>query len=101
MCRGRSPRDNSRAEGILEAGGDLQPNISRLEAVYGHSLVINPYHGMYQEIHPFGAGSIDSVKINTSLIMMRECEIWIGKLLYKPSLRYRKAFYSSRPSTDL
>ena len=53
---------------------DVQPNISRLEAVYGHSLIINPYQGMYQEIHPCMAGSIDSVKINTSLLMMRE---WI------------------------
>ena len=51
---------------------DVQPNTSRLEAVYGHSLIINPYQGMYQEIHPCMAGSIDSVKINTSLLMMRE-----------------------------
>ena len=72
MSRGRSPRDISRAEGNLEVGGDVQPNTSRLEAVYGHSLIINPYQGMYQEIHPCMAGSIDSVKINTSLLMMRE-----------------------------
>ena len=72
MSRGRSPRDISRAEGNLEVGGDVQPNISRLEAVYGHSLIINPYQGMYQEIHPCMAGSIDSVKINASLQMMRE-----------------------------
>ena len=31
---------------------DVQPDISRLEAVYGHSLIINPSLGMYQEIHP-------------------------------------------------
>ena len=31
---------------------------------------------MYQEIHPCMAGSIDSVKINTSLLMMRECTIF-------------------------
>ena len=72
MSRGRSPRDISRAEGNLEVGGDVQPNTSRLEAVYGHSLIINPYQGMYQEIHPYRAGSIDSVEINTSLLMMRE-----------------------------
>ena len=72
------PRDISRAEGNLEVGGDVQPNTSRLEAVYGHSLIINPYQGMYQEIHPCRAGSIDSVKINTSLQMMREWEMpWI------------------------
>ena len=37
------------------------------EAVYGHSLIINPSLGMYQEIHPSGVFSIGSVKINTSL----------------------------------
>ena len=73
MSRGRSPRDISRAEGNLEVGGDVQPNTSRFEAVYGHSLIINPSLGMYQEIHPCRASSIDSVKINTSLPMMREC----------------------------
>ena len=75
MSRGRSPRDISRAEGNLEVGGDVQPNTSRLEAVYVHSLIINPYRGVYQEIHPCRPGSIGSVKINTSLIMMRECLI--------------------------
>ena len=43
MSRGRSPREISRAGGNLEVGGDVQLNISRLEAVYGHSLIINPY----------------------------------------------------------
>ena len=56
----------------LARGGDVQPNPSRLEAVYAHSLIINPYLGMYQEIHPCRAVSIGSVKINTSLLMMRE-----------------------------
>ena len=37
----RGPRDISRAEGNLEVGGDVQPNSSRLEAVYSHSLIIN------------------------------------------------------------
>ena len=27
----------------------------------------------YQEIHPYSVVNIDSVKINTSLIMMKEC----------------------------
>ena len=53
MSRGRSPRDISRAEGNLEVGGDVQPNKSRLEAVYGHSLIINPSLGMYQKLHPY------------------------------------------------
>ena len=63
MSRGRSLRDISGTEGNLEVGGDVQPNASRLEAVYGRSLIINPYQGMYQEIHPCMVGSIDSVKI--------------------------------------
>ena len=82
----RGPRDVPRAkpEGHLEGRGRrlrsegmyiVQPNASRLEAVYGHSLVINPSLGMYQEIHPYRAMSIVSVKINTSLVMMRECII--------------------------
>ena len=58
MSRGRSPRDISRAEGNLEVGGDVQPNTSRFEAVYGHSLIINSSLGMYQEIHPCRARSI-------------------------------------------
>ena len=74
ISRGRSPGDISRAEGNLEVGGDgdVQPNSSRFEAVYGHSLIINPSLGMYQEIHPCRASSTYSVKINTSLPMMRE-----------------------------
>merc|ERR1711917_82068 len=59
-------------EGNLEVGGDVQPNASRCEAVYGHSLIINPSLGMYQEIHPSKASSTYNVKINTSLPMMRE-----------------------------
>ena len=38
---------------------------------YGHSLTINPSPGMYHEIDPNSTMNIDSVKINTSLIMMR------------------------------
>ena len=62
----------TRAWRNLEVGVDVQPNTSRLEAVYVHSLIINPYRGMYQEIHPCWPGSIGSVKLNTSLLMMRE-----------------------------
>ena len=64
--------DISRAEGNLKVGGDVQPNTSRFEAVYGHSLIINPSLGMYQEIHPCRVSSTYSDKINTSLPMMRE-----------------------------
>jgi len=34
---------------------------------------INPVDSEYQEIHPYSALNIDNVKINTSLLMMREC----------------------------
>ena len=68
-CKGhpRRPRDFRRVEGNLEVGGDVQTNSSRFEAVYGHSLIINPSQGMYQEIHP-----CNSVEIKTCLPMMRE-----------------------------
>ena len=37
------------------------------------SFNITPVVSGYQEIHPYSAMNIDSVKINTSLIMMKEC----------------------------
>ena len=46
------------------------------------SFNITPVASGYQEIHPYSAMNIDSVKINTSLIMMRECEILILKAKY-------------------
>ena len=39
---------------------------------------IIPVANEYQEIHPCSAVNIDSVKINTSLIMMRECRTSIS-----------------------
>ena len=39
------------------------------------SFNITPVASGYQEIHPYSAMNIDSVKINTSLIMMKECTI--------------------------
>ena len=41
-------------------------------------LIINPSTGMDQEIYPCGQGRIDSVKINASLLRMRECLLGIG-----------------------
>ena len=99
MSRGRSPRDISRAEGNLEVGGDVQPNTSRFEAVYGHSLIINPSLGMYQEIHPSKASSTYSVKINTSLPMMRE---WVVQCTspqtsrFPPSLVMSSGMYNPK-----
>ena len=44
----------------VEVRGDVQPNISRLEAVFGHSLInLNPFLGMYFLIDS------ESVKINS------------------------------------
>ena len=39
------------------------------------SFNITPVASGYQEIHPYSVMNIDSVKINTSLIMMKECLI--------------------------
>ena len=39
------------------------------------SFNITPVASGYQEIHPYSAMNIDSVKINTYLIMMKECLI--------------------------
>ena len=45
------------------------------------SFNITPVASGYQEMHPYSAMNIDSVKINTSLIMMKECSILLPKLL--------------------
>ena len=39
------------------------------------SFNITPVASGYQEIHPYSAINIDSVEINTSLLMMKECHI--------------------------
>ena len=74
----RGPREISRLEGMCI----VQPNTSQLEACT--SSIINPYQGMYQEIHPCRAGSIGIVEINTSL-MMGECSIftWLTCCFHK------------------
>ena len=55
-------------------GGDFAPRGPRdcLRAKPEGSLDINPVAIEYQEIHTYSALNIDSVKINTSLLMMRE-----------------------------
>ena len=45
------------------------------------SFNITPVASGYQEIHPYSAMNIDSVKINTSLIMMKECNILLALVL--------------------
>jgi hypothetical protein len=59
------------------------------------SFNITPVASGYQEIHPYSAMTIDSVKINTSLIMMKEWKVSnevkyldqnsIGKYVQRPS----------------
>ena len=39
------------------------------------SFNTTPVASGYQEIHPYSAMNIDSVKINTSLIIMKECMV--------------------------
>ena len=41
------------------------------------SFNITPVASGYQEIHPYTAMNIDSVKINTSLIMMKEWAVFL------------------------
>ena len=49
------------------------------------SFNITPVASGYQEIHPYSAMDIDSVKINTSLIMMKECAICFEcDAMYRP-----------------
>ena len=66
VVHSRRPRDFPRPERCPEG------KASWFEAVYSHSLIIDPSLGMYQEIHPWRASSTYSVKINISLLMMRE-----------------------------
>ena len=40
------------------------------------SFNIIPVAGGYQEIHLYSGMNIDNVKINTSLIMMKECMVF-------------------------
>ena len=49
--------------------------LPRTQEVYWISSNINPVASEYQEIYSYSALIIDSVKINTSLVMMRECDV--------------------------
>ena len=51
------------------------------------SFNITPVASGYQEIHPYSAMNIDSVKINTSLIMMKEWYVLhIERHIYQVSI---------------
>ena len=78
----RDPRDFPRAkpEGNLEGRGKSRGRrgwISQYFPSFGGVRTFSSSSilslGMDQEIHPCGQGRIDSVKINLSLLMMREC----------------------------
>ena len=73
ISRGRSLKEISRVEGNLEGGGDGFLNTSRVLVEYGHSLIINlSIRNSDQKFLPCGQGRIDGVKINPSLLMLRE-----------------------------
>ena len=60
---------------------------------------ISPVDSEYQEIHPYSALNIDSVKINTSLIMMRECIIlYISYSYLAEALDQRRLSHATVPN---
>ena len=62
------------------------------------SFNIIPVASGYQEIHPYSAINIDSVKINTSLIMMKECTLHYS---YSLSLELGMLDLTSKPYVDI
>ena len=64
---GRSPREIWRAEGV---DFPIPPEFWWSTDIFSASFFLQ---GVDQEILPCGQGRIDSVKINPSLLMMREC----------------------------
>jgi len=65
-------------------------------------------HSEYQEIHTFSALNIDSVKINTSLLMMRECVIMANRVDFtaidqycnrktNDAIQYNASYKETRP----
>ena len=73
----------------------IWPNTSRLEAVYGHSLISNLAQGMYQQIHPYSAMNIDSVKLKSMYRNILPCWWWQNERdLLEPSQVKRKALKS-------
>ena len=69
----KGPRAISRASGskIPARGKSRGPMDNTISEEYVIQYII-PVASVYQEIHPNSVVNIDSVKINTSLIMMRE-----------------------------
>ena len=63
----------------------------RLWSLWIISSDINPVGSEYEEIHPYSALNIESVKINTSLLMMREWLILIKyyHLYFSTSVTFR------------
>ena len=57
-----------------KGGGIGFPNTFR-DLIQIYSLLINLSLGMYQNLPPSGPISLESVKINSSLVVMRECDM--------------------------
>ena len=64
------------------------------------SFNITPVASGYQEIHPYSAMNIDSVKINISLIMMKEWMTWSTEIILSNTLpvEWIKALLMLAPS---
>ena len=73
------PDDPEKSRGsreISRAGGIYFPIPPKFWWSTDILLIINPSTGMDQGIHTCGQGRIDSVKINPSLLRMRECVVF-------------------------
>ena len=94
---GLRPQDISRASGNLLVVGDVQPNTSllsavygyntsQLEAVYSHSLIINPSLGMNHEIYRYRA-SIWKVFVSVVLrFRLHVVAHWARNIVFAPKL---------------
>ena len=74
------PRDFPRPERFPEGEARWKSRGPSVGGVRTFSI-INPSTGMDQEIHPCGQGRMDSVKINPSLLRMREWAILTAQAL--------------------
>ena len=73
MSLGLRPQDISRASGNLLVVGDVQPNTSLYNPIHPSTRQCTDTMFMISSCLSYYCGSIGSVKINTSLLMMREC----------------------------
>ena len=64
------------------------------------SFNITPVASGYQEIHPYSAMNIDSVKIKTSLVMLRECLIMFSISISTMCVIIASEFYVSNKGRE-